>query len=133
MTAKAHLHDATTGEVQAFSQAGAEDAILRLRDHVAELQRTIAAQSHTIGELKRDKLKDAESKALWPLAMKWHAHHNKVTGRKSRWKLDCFERCEPYLKEYGLEVCMAASEGTWETLSNRLHLLQEPTKSRKLP
>ena len=87
------------------------ELIVRLRDHVEQLQRKAAGDAHVIGDLKRDKLRDAEANARWPIAMKWHAFHNKVTGRSSRWKIDCFERAEPFLKAYGYEVCCAASEG----------------------
>lgn len=105
------IGDPRTGELIEATHVALEVEVQRLRDHISELQRTIARQSFELGELKRDKQHDAEQNRLWPLAVRWHKHHAKVTGRKSRWKLDVFERMEPFLKEYGIEVCEAASEG----------------------
>jgi hypothetical protein len=103
--------DGVTGEVREFSPAEAKARIIELQDHVRGLERNLAGWAHRCAELERDKLAEAQTSQLWPLAVQWHEHHQRVTGRRSTFKLDTYEKAEPFLKAYGIEVCLAASEG----------------------
>jgi hypothetical protein len=110
-TPKVNLPHPETGELVEVTQEGLEGMVVRLQDELREKERTIRSQAHRIGDLERDKQKEAEENPLWPKAVELHQHYNRVMGRRSVWKLDVFELCEPFLKKYPIEVHHAAIEG----------------------
>lgn len=103
--------DAATGEIGEATVESLSEWVVRLQDEVAQHLHTIRGQASEIGQLKRDRKRDAEKNPLWARAVALHREYNRILGRKSRWKLDVFEMCEPFLEAYPQEVCIAAIHG----------------------
>jgi hypothetical protein len=106
-----HVHDLQTGELVEASAENLALLVQSLRDEVTQHLRTIRAQASEIGKLKRDRQNEAEGDPLWPKAVDLHRFYNQTMKRRSVWKLDVFEMCEPFLKAYPVEVHRAAIHG----------------------
>jgi hypothetical protein len=104
-----------TGERREFDEASVAWLVAeneRLQDVVKGLEADVRGWTVRHANLKRDKERDAQRNALWPVARRlfkfWQAECNHP---RSAWGLDSFELVAPHLRKHGEALCMVAIAG----------------------
>lgn len=88
------------------------EEIARLRDQLAGAEKDLNAWRTRYANLRRDKDAEARENPLWPNAVKLFRLWKTLTGSKrSKFKADRFEQCEPFLSDHGPELCVRAIVG----------------------
>lgn len=104
-----HLHviDPETGEIHEQCPGCA-----RLEDEIAGLVRDIRGWAARFAELKRDKDREARENPLWPKALELFGEWRRLCRHpRAAWSADRFFLVEPFLCDYGLELCSRAIAG----------------------
>ena len=76
-----------------------------------EKDRAIRGLQLRLNDKRKKELEDAKRNPLWSEGVTLWNYYLRATGHKGKFTRERFELVEPYLDEFGIELCMRAIDG----------------------